>query len=288
MKRREEREAEVCRVQTQVTESDVELYDAESGITVSRRRRPADFMMPQDHYHRFYELYYLASGRCRVFLDHTIYHMEPGSMILIEPLALHHTIYGLVQESERIAVSFHTKYMDCMEAQCGTAWRESLASPPFCAVETGRRAYVENLFQKIMAEQKNPDEFTDMLSRNYLFELLAFLGRCKKEGRQPQLGDVGEAAAQEEEIQNAARYICGHFREPLTLEMVAERVHMSPSYFSRRFKKLTGFGYKEYLNYVRLKEASRMLLETDLPVMDVAQLSRVTDGYYFVYTFKKE
>lgn len=287
MIKQEEKKCPACRMQGKTAESSVELETARSGITVSRRRRPADFMMPQDHYHRYYELYYLVSGRCRVFLDHTIYHMEPGNMILIEPLALHHTIYGLVQESERIAVSFHADYMERMEAQCGAGWRTHPGSAPLCAVEPGRRAYVESLFRKILAEQTNRDEFTDMLSQNYLFELLAFMGRCGRESRQPQMEDVKEAT-QETEIQNAARYICSHFREPLTLELVAERVHMTPSYFSRRFKKLTGFGYKEYLNYVRLKEASRMLLETDLPVMDIAQLCGFSDGNYFGDLFKKE
>ena len=266
----------------------MEFDNEDIGLRITRRRRSADFIMQEDHFHSFYELFYLVSGRCRVFLNHTIYHMEPGGMILIEPLALHHTIYGLVQESERIAVSFQTRYMDRMEAQTGGVRRTGLSANPFCAVEPGRRAYVENLFQKISAEAQNRDEFTDMLRQNYLFELLAFCGRSGRESRQPHLEDVTEAAAQETAIQEAARYIFHHFREPLTLELVADRVHMTPSYFSRRFKKLTGFGYKEYLNYVRLKEASRMLLETDLPVMDVAQLCGFADGNYFGDVFKKE
>lgn len=269
-------------------ESDVELHQVESGLTVSRKRRTADFAMPQDHYHRFYELYYLVSGRCRVFLNHTIYHLEPGSMVLIEPLALHRTIYGMVQESERIAVSFRTRYVEQMEVQCGSGWLQRLTEEPFCTVEPGRRVYVENLFQKIAVEQREQDEFAGMLRQNYLFELLAFLGRYGRESRQPQLADVTEAAAQEAAIQDAATYIYHHFREPLNLELLAERAHMSPAYFSRRFKKLTGFGYKEYLNYVRLKEASKMLLETELPVMDIAQLCGFSDGNYFGDLFKKE
>lgn len=265
-------------------ESDSEMIEADSGVMVSRRRRAADFTMQQDHYHRYYELYYLASGRCRVFLNHTIYHMEPGSMVLIEPLALHHTIYGLVQESERVAVSFQPFYMDRMEALCQAGLKEQLASGPYCAVEPGRRAYVESLFGKIMAEQKNRDNFTEMLRQNYLFELLAFFGRCSREEK----AAMREEAFREEAIEEAAAYIYHHFREPLTLELVADRVHMSPTYFSRRFKKLTGFGYKEYLNYVRLKEAARMLLETELPVMDIAQLCGFSDGNYFGDLFKKE
>ena len=91
---------------------------------------------------------------------------------------------------------------------------------------------MEGLLEKILAEQNNRDVFSDVLICNYLSELLAFCGRYRLEHQNPRIQDVAESAAQEEEIQKAASYIYHHFREPLTLELVAERVHMSPAYFS--------------------------------------------------------
>ncbi len=85
-------------------QQDEELQDKPSGVFASRKRRPVDFSMTADHSHGYYELFYLATGRCRIFLNHTIYHLEPGDLILIEPQALHRTIYGLTRENERIAV----------------------------------------------------------------------------------------------------------------------------------------------------------------------------------------
>ena len=258
------------------------------GIGVSRKHRRADFSMDQEHFHPFYELYYLVSGRCRIFVDHTIYHLEAGGLVLIEPQMLHRTSYGMTQDSERITVGFEPGLLAQMERQCGSGWRELLFGKPCRVIEPGRRRYVEGLLRQMLAEQKTEDCFSPMLNAQHLFELLAFLCRCGSEEEDPQLADVTEAAAREQAIQEAVDYIYHHFREPLTLERVAEQIHMSPAYVSRRFKKVTGFGYREYLNYVRLKEASRMLLETDLAVADIAQLCGFSDGNYFGDLFRKE
>ena len=252
-------------------------------IYAERRRRSVDFQMVTEHYHHHYELFYLVAGRCRVFIDHSLYHMEAGDMVLIAPLTIHHTSYGIAQESERFALSFHERYLAQMEEECGCQIRNQLFSGGKLSIEAGRRNYLENLLQKIQVEQETQDVFSGLLRRGYLNELFAFLVRCGRKGVQLEPTDVAEA-----EIQEAARYIYHHFAEPLTLEDVAARVHMTPTYFSRKFKRVTGIGYKEYLNHVRLKEAARMLLETELSVTEIALSCGFSDGNYFGDLFRKE
>ncbi len=67
----------------------------------------------------------------------------------------------------------------------------------------------------------------------------------------------------------------------LSLITVADRVCMSPSYFSRQFKKATGVGYAEYVMAQRIELAEKLLRETNLTLQAItAQI-----GYYSVSHF---
>lgn len=88
-------------------------------------------------------------------------------------------------------------------------------------------------------------------------------------------------------IKKAMLYISEHFNMPLTLEEVADHVHLHPSYFSTLFKSSTGSSFKEYLNMVRIEESKRLLANTDFSIIDIAVATGFEDQSYFSKVFKK-
>jgi len=65
-------------------------------------------------------------------------------------------------------------------------------------------------------------------------------------------------------------YIHAHLAEPLSRTMVAREVHLSPSAFSRFFKRRTNKSLPEYVNELRVGRACRLLADERSKVIDVA------------------
>lgn len=88
-------------------------------------------------------------------------------------------------------------------------------------------------------------------------------------------------------IKKAMLYISNNYSSDITLEAVANYVHLNPSYFSSIFKESSGSSFKEYLNMVRIEESKRLLANTDYSIIDIAVAIGFENQSYFSKTFKR-
>ena len=88
-------------------------------------------------------------------------------------------------------------------------------------------------------------------------------------------------------IIRAQKYIERHYSEKLTLEQVAEQVHVSPVYFSSAFKKKFGINFTDYINDARINAAKNMLMNPNIRVKDIYHKIGYSDYSYFCRVFKK-
>lgn len=259
-----------------------EPYGWPAQVELTRRKREQGFSMGDAHSHPVYELFYLTSGACRVFIGHSIYYVNPGDFILIRPGQIHRTTYESSPVAERVTIAFLEQSIDLMRKLCPEESVNQLLNTVKIGISLERRSHAEELFQKIEAEDRNKDGYSLMLKSCCLLELLAFLSREGKRTGMPEPLDGTEL-----EIQKAANYLYRHYSEPLSLSEMADMAHMSPSYFSKKFHKLTGFGFKEYLTHVRIQAAVKMLDSGSQSVTEVALSCGYGDGNYFGDAFRK-
>lgn len=93
---------------------------------------------------------------------------------------------------------------------------------------------------------------------------------------------------EQDTIQRIRQYIREHYSEPITLKDISGVFYLNPSYISQLFRSKTGGTYISYLTEVRMKEACRLLAETDLKVIDVCERTGYGDCSYFTRVFEKE
>ncbi|WP_054949766.1 response regulator transcription factor [Numidum massiliense] len=102
------------------------------------------------------------------------------------------------------------------------------------------------------------------------------------------LAQEARNAARHPVIQQALTYLHEHYMENVTLEKVGAVVHVSPSYLSRLFYKQMSKTFIDYLTEYRLKQAQRLLVQTDLQVYNIASHVGYHNSKYFIKLFKKQ
>jgi len=73
----------------------------------------------------------------------------------------------------------------------------------------------------------------------------------------------------------------------LSLPYVAHKLGISPNYLSTIFSKKQGLPLKRYLQQVRIHNATKMLVETDFAISEIAYLNGFEDSNYFIKIFKQ-
>lgn len=89
------------------------------------------------------------------------------------------------------------------------------------------------------------------------------------------------------EVQLALQFIEKHITESISLEQIAEQVHLSPSALSKQFFKYNGIGFHQYITAKRVELAIKLLQTTDENVLDIAYACGFHNSAAFYDAFKK-
>ena len=110
---------------------------------------------------------------------------------------------------------------------------------------------------------------------------------CLQEALESFMSDIfGSADNGNAHIRTALRYMSQNYNRQLTLESVAEKVGLSPNYFSSLFRKTVGISFREQLCRFRIEESKRLLLSTDYSLTDIAVAMGFNDQSYYCKVFK--
>lgn len=258
---------------------------SQAEFTIDRQLKEQPGRAHSYHYHDAYEMYYLFSGDKYYFIKDKTYHAKRGSLVMIKPYEIHHTSNFSNEPYERMLITFKKHFLDELsgafqKTEFFKCFDENIHIIEFSGSE---QAFVESALYSMLREAKNEGYESECLIKMTLAQLL--LLTVKHSGNE-NAQQEGYRDAVHKTVSLAAAYINNNYREDITLDSLAERFFISPCYLSRTFKRVTGSSFVEYVNGVRIKEAQRLLLKSDMRVSKIAYTVGFKSTTHFGRAFK--
>ncbi|MEZ4886865.1 MAG: AraC family transcriptional regulator [Chitinophagales bacterium] len=223
---------------------------------------------PLWHFHPEYELVYVANGSGKRHIGQHISYYRNGELLLLGPNLPHLTFANQSgQEQTEIVVQLKADFMgsDFLDTPEMMAIRQLLhkakggiSFPSKVKKHIGER--LEYLLQL--------PQFSKLLC---LLDILQELAQVTDYQLLNAEGLTVEVNVQERERMIVIHeYIQNHFEEAITLDDIAQEVHMTVPAFCRYFKKLTNTTFTKFVNDFRIAQACKLLAEEDTSIAGVA------------------
>lgn len=100
--------------------------------------------------------------------------------------------------------------------------------------------------------------------------------------------DIIEEESGRKCIREVLRIIDQEYDQDLSLEVIANRIYMTPNYVSSLFKQAMGTGLVRYLTTFRLNKARGLLQDSSMRVQDIARRVGYANASYFCMLFRNE
>ena len=238
------------------------------------------------HYHDCYELYYVYSGEFYSFIKDRSFLAQKGNMILVNDYDIHCTIDSAKPGYKRLILYFRKEFL---EDFLDTVEKMELLkcfqkNAPLIRLTPQEQHSIETLLQSMLTEYQSKGSGYAAYLRTALIQLLILLNRHN--GQLPD-EQYRYASAAHKTISEITGYINNHYHTDITLTSISRQFFISPYYFTRIFKRSTGFTFIAYLNGVRVKEAQKLLRKTDLSIAQVAEAVGFKSSTHFGRIFKE-
>lgn len=223
-----------------------------------------------DHWHSYFEIEIVVSGRGLHTLGGDSYEVMEGSAYILTPTDFHR------MEPMTSLMLWNISFNESLISNTRLCQLSSKDTKKTFKLDSASLSKVVKIAELLDGESKREDEGC---CRELCECLLSFL-----------LREDGAAVPYQDDryskIKDAIIYMENHFTEGPSLEQVASQAGLHPHYFSDLFHKTTGESFCERLNSLRISYA-KTLLSKGFSVCDACYNSGFGSLSNFIYRFIK-
>ena len=247
-----------------------------------------DCKSARPHHDNSVEILQFWSGDGHFIVRNNIFPILPGSVILVNALETHYSNPANVEKYNRSKIILSTECFQQICALCGfTELLDRLMQRGgamfFLPPSQNGAQLADSLFKEasdfFSNNREQPFALAEILART--IRILSILVSV------PQT--TVTVTGMERTLQLMTEYINSRISswENITLSHMCDTLHISASYAAHLFKTLTNKSVARYTMDLRLSEAKKLLLHTNLKVQDISELLKFKDCTTFCKTFKK-
>ena len=225
------------------------------------------------HTHNHMELFFIVGGKGQFLIEDKLYPVGVNQLVIINPNVVHTEVSLNAQPLEYIVLGIEGIQLD----------NRNTSDSQFNILHHYESVEISGCLRNILREMEQKNPGYEDVCQAYMEILIIRLMRTTS------LAVPAEPQSISTNRQCAAvrRYIDLHFKEPLTLEQLAEECHMNKFYLSHAFKKEYGISPINYMIGKRIEESKYLLAETDLSMSQIAQLLGFSSLSYFSQVFHR-
>lgn len=225
------------------------------------------------HTHNHVELFYIIGGKGQFLIDDKLYPVNTNHLVIINPNVTHTEVSLNAQPLEYIVLGVDGIELTISDTSDGQ----------FCILDHFESLDIASCLRNILREMEMKQPGYEDVCQAYMEILVIRLMRSTALAIPPE----PQAASANRQCAAVRRYIDLHFKEPLTLEQMAEEGHMNKYYLSHTFKREYGISPVNYMISRRIEESKYLLAETDLSMSQIAQLLGFSSPSYFSQVFHR-
>lgn len=241
------------------------------------------------HFHNFYELLFIIEGYACVEINDNIFNVEKNDLIILNCNDIHSIGCDLGHNTKFMVIQFLPEVIDLRYSKLYQSnyimsfinMKKSMILKLFDNQIDPE--YIYNQLMGLYGEFTKKDNGYEIFTKGYIYRIVSYL---TKKG----MVNVIKNEIQEKGLKRLEpifKYIESSYFEKVDLENAANKLNLSYYYLSRFFKKITGKNFTDYIDYVRVCEAQRLLLTWDVSITRISAEVGFANVGYFDRVFKK-
>ena len=224
------------------------------------------------HTHSYTELFYIIGGDGQFQIDEKLFPVHSNQLVVVNPNIIHTEVSYEAHPLEYIVLGIEGVELTIPGSD----------EARYCIYSFPESNDVLTCMQQVLQEMQEcrPEYQTACLA--YMDIILVQLMRNASVSVTP----TSSRFPANRQCASVRQYIDQHYKESLTLDMLAEKVSINKFYMAHAFKREYGVSPINYLISCRIREGKKLLAETDLSLSQIATVLGFSSSSYFSQSFR--